>query len=173
MAQSNNPFATKAATATDTTAAAAPAPAPEQAPQAAPAPTQAAPAPQPAPTQAPAAPAQAPVAGDDGTVKKPRKTPSKQLTKEQRKYVIQNYAAKSTSEIAQELGATPQQVYRTVNESRKSLKTRLEAAQTENNQAKIAKIQEILAKLPEKAFGGGGNSKKNSTDSALDDLIDI
>lgn len=131
-----------------------------------------------APTAAPAAPVAAPTAAPVGSdVKKPRKTPNRQMTTEERRYVIQNYATMNTSEIAQHLGLTRQQVYRTINESRKSLKTRLDGLQgqpqTPEVAAQVAKINELLASMPAKPFGGGGATGKrgSSVDNVLDDLL--
>lgn len=136
-----------------------------------------------APTAAPAAPTAMPTATAEGAPKEPkqrktRKTPNRQMTNEERKYVLNNYEHKSTNDIAQELGLTRQQVYRTVHESRKNLQARLEALQAEAQSAErdsnIAKVQAMLNKLPAKPFGGGntvGGKKRQSVDSVLDELM--
>lgn len=136
-----------------------------------------------APTAAPVAPTAMPTATTEGAPKEPkprktRKTPNRQMTNDERKYVLNNYEHKSTNDIAQELGLTRQQVYRTVHESRKNLQARLEAFQAEPQSAErdsnIAKIQAMLNKLPAKPFGGGnivGGKRRQSVDSVLDELM--
>ena len=186
---SNNPFATTAPANQVAPAANQAAPVANQAaPQAAPAnqvaptviPTtpqtgvQAAPvAPQAGTQVAPTAPkAAVPAAPVDG--KKPRKKPNRQMTLDERKYVIENYHCRSTSDMARELGLTRQQVYRTVHEARGKIKDRIEAATAGGNPAMATKLQAYMAeKLPEKPFGGGagGASKGSSVDTVLDDLL--
>lgn len=142
---------------------------------AAPAAPTAAPAAAPVAPAAPTAVAAAPLATVE---KKPRKKPNRQMTSAERKYVIENYASRSTSDIAEELKLTRQQVYRTVHETRTKAKERIAALQAEaatpERDAKIAKLEGILAALPEKPFGGGqgGGAKKGSAvDNVLDDLL--
>lgn len=165
----SNPFNTKPA------APAAPAAAPTAAPAAAPA--AAAPAaPVAAAPVAPVAPVAAAAVGTAVVEKKPRKTPNRQATKEERKYIAENYAGKSTSQIAEELGLTRQQVYRNVYEMRGKAKERLavlEAAEsTPENEAMKVKLQEVINKLPEKPWGAGGGGKKGSSvESVLDELL--
>jgi transposase-like protein len=110
--------------------------------------------------------------------KKPRKKPNRQMTNEERKYVLANYANRSTSDIADELKLTRQQVYRTVHETRQKAKDRIAAlqaeAQTPERDEKISKLEGVLASLPEKPFGGGqgGGAKKGSAvDNVLDELL--
>ena len=161
----NNPFGTSAPKAPT----AAPAAQPQTPPTVPPTVPQAAPV---TPTAAPVTPA----AG--GKVKKVRKTPNKQMTNEQRKFVLQNYATRNTNDIAQELGLTRQQVYRTISESRKNLTKRIESLQqlpdSPEKAEQIQKIQQLLDTLPNKPFGGGhgnGGARKSNTDSVIDDLI--
>lgn len=164
---SQNPFATTAPAAEETPAAPA---APQAAPTAPAAAPQAAPA---APQAAPAAPQAAP-AVDPATGKKPRKKPNRQMTLDERKFVIENYSTRSTSDMARELGLTRQQVYRTVHEARGKIKERIEAATQANNTELANKLQAYMQeKLPEKPFGGGagGASKGSSVDTVLDDLL--
>lgn len=129
------------------------------------------------PVSAPAAPAAAPTAAANSE-KKARKSPNRQMTSQERQYVLENYSVKNTAEIAQELNLTRQQVYRTVNESRKNLQSRLEALQSQpdspEKKAQIDKINGLLNKLPAKPFGGGagaGGKRKSSIDSVLDTLL--
>lgn len=137
-------------------------------------PKPAAPVPPAAPTAAPAAPVAAPVEG----VKKARKVPNRQMTADERKFVIENYSVMSTAEIAQHLGLTRQQVYRTVNESRKDLQKRMEALQQQpdspEKKVMMDKITALLDKLPSKPFGGGagaGGKRKGGVNSVLDELL--
>ena len=139
--------------------------------------TQAPQAPQ-APQAAPAAPKAAPVAPREDDAKKPtaRKKPNRQMTNDERKYVIENYASKNTSIIAEELGLTRQQVYRTVHESRNKLNERLAELETQPKSPEvdeaIKKVQEFLDKLPSKPFGAGqGGKRRSSIDTVLDDLL--
>ena len=159
-----------------------------QAPAASAAPVAAAPvAPGTAPMEAPevtapgmppqGVPTAAPVA--DNKPRKPRKTPNRQMTDDERKYVLQNYSLKSTGDIARDLGLTRQQVYRTVHESRKALLKRKEAleaqAQSAERDAMIEKVNKLLDTLPAKPFGGGntvGGKRKNGIDTVLDSLLD-
>lgn len=114
-------------------------------------------------------------------VKKPRKHPNRQMTVEERKYVIENYATKNTNEIANELGLTRQQVYRTVNEARKNLQKRIQALQetpdTPERQAQVDRIQVWLDKLPTKPAGSGtragSGGRQNTVDFVLDELINL
>jgi uncharacterized protein YnzC (UPF0291/DUF896 family) len=106
----------------------------------------------------------------------PRKTPNRQMTKDERMYVINNYSKKSTGQIATELNLTRQQVYRTVYESRTKIKERIEAANAIGDVATVQKLQTFLVtNLPEKEFseGGGGRSKGGSIDSTLDALFNV
>ena len=134
------------------------------APQAAPAaPVAAAPV-----AAAPAAATTAPVEGE----KKERKKPNRQMRPDERKYVIENYYQMSTSQMASEMGLTRQQVYRTVHESRKVMKERAAAATESGDTATAKKIEDFIAKfLPEKPFGGSGNTRGSSIDSVVDDLL--
>ncbi len=165
---SQNPFATTAPAAEPvqhvTPAAPQAAPVSPAAPQAAPA----------APQAAPVSPAAA-VVGDMATdSKKPRKKPNRQMTLEERKFVIENYSTRSTSDMARELGLTRQQVYRTVHEARGKIKERIESATQSNNTELANKLQSYMQeRLPEKPFGGGagGASKGSSVDTVLDDLL--
>lgn len=128
---------------------------------------------------APAAPAAAPVAPAVGVVeKKARKKPNRQMTAEERKYVLSNYATKSTSEIAEELKLTRQQVYRTVHESRTKLQEKLAGLEAQPSTPEVevmkGKISALLNNLPAKPFGagqGGGGKKGSSIDNVLDDLL--
>jgi ribosome-binding protein aMBF1 (putative translation factor) len=177
---SNNPFATTPPVAAPVAQPAAPVAPPTAAPvafaQAAPvAPAQAAPVAAPvaaapvAPQAVPAAPA-APAATD---AKKPRKKPNRQMTLDERKYVIENYATKATSEMATELGLTRQQVYRTIHEARTKTKDRVTACRAAGDEATAVKMEQFLeAKLPEKPWGGGaGGGKGSSVDNVLDALL--
>ena len=146
------------------------------APTAAPVPPTA-PAAAPVPPTIPTAPT-APAAETVGTIeKKPRKKPNRQMTAEERKYVLNNYATKNTSEIAEELNLTRQQVYRTVHESRSKLQeklTNLEAMpSTPEIEVTKSKIVALLNSLPAKPFGAGqgGGRKGSSIDNVLDDLL--
>ena len=123
------------------------------------------------------APGVVPVPGVDGgtgKVKRPRKTPNRQMTKEERLYVINNYAVKATGQIAAELNLTRQQVYRTVHETRHKIKARIEAAQLAGDTATAQKWQSyVITKLPEKDFNtGGGRAKGGAIDSIIDSLLD-
>lgn len=135
---------------------------------------------------APAAPvavapvAEAPVKVKKERVKKegPRKTPAPQLTREERRFIVDHYATMDTAQIARELSkqsekeVTKQQVYRTVLDTRITLKERLEEATAAGDKALIAKIQGVLSTLPEKAaFGGGGGKRGSSVKSLVDDLL--
>lgn len=126
---------------------------------------------------APAAPTAAASVGSVTVDKKPRKKPNRQMTADERKYVIQNYASRSTSDIATELGLTRQQVYRTVHEMRSKAKERLAAVEalgaSPENDAMKAKLNDVIAALPAKEFGGGqgGGKRGSSVDSVLDDLL--
>jgi len=91
---------------------------------------------------------------------------------EERKYVIQNYHSMSTSQMASEMGLTRQQVYRTVHESRKTMKDRAAAATEAGDTATAQKITEFIATyLPEKPFGGSGNTRGSSIDNVVDNLL--
>lgn len=114
----------------------------------------------------------APVTAD--TVKKDRKKPNRQMTAEERKYVIQNYATKNTSELAVELGLTRQQVYGTVRKSREVILARIATATAAGDTATATKLQTFVeTNLPEKPFGGGAGTgtRGSSIDSAVDDLL--
>lgn len=122
------------------------------------------------PPTAPVTPA-APVAG-----KKERKKPNRAMTGEERKYVLESYETKTTSEIAHDLNLTRQQVYRTVRETRQKLVDRiaqLEASQDPADAPRLETARTMLAKLPAKPFGGGqgGAKKGNSIDNLLDELL--
>lgn len=109
----------------------------------------------------------------------PRKTPAPQLTEEDRKYIVDNYANTNTAEIAKSLSqmrgreVTKQQVYRTVLDFRKKLQEMREEATKAGDQGKVTKIDELLTKVPEKEFGGGrgGGKKGSSIDSLIDSLL--
>jgi len=173
---SNNPFSTTAAPATPQAAAAPVAPAAPAAPVAPAAPQAAAPVAAAAPVNpqaaAPAAPAAPAAAAADGE-KKERKKPNRQMTTDERKYVIENYASKTTSEMANEMGLTRQQVYGTVRKSREVIMDRIKAATEAGDAATAAKLQAFVEeKLPEKPFGGGaGAGRGSSIDTAVDDLL--
>lgn len=136
---------------------------------------QSAPAAPAAPQAAPVAPAAAPAAVKE---KKARKQPNRQMTADERKFVIENYATMNTSELAQKMGLTRQQVYRTVMDARKTLQKRLESLnsqpETAESKAMKAKIQGLLDRLPNKPFGGGaggGGARKSGVENVLDDLL--
>ena len=107
----------------------------------------------------------------------PRKTPNRQMTKEERVFVVNNYATKTTGQIATELDLTRQQVYRTVHESRIKIKERIEAANAAGDIETAQKWHTILVtKLPEKdsgTAGGGGRAKGSSIESVVDSLLDF
>ena len=173
-----NPFAVNRAVQNPQAAPMAPQVAAPVAPQAAPMAPHAAPVPEPQNNMPPqGVPTAAPVA--EANTRKPRKTTNRQMTDEERKYVLQNYSLKSTGAIAQDLGLTRQQVYRTVHESRKALLKRKEALeaqpQSAERDAMIEKVNKLLDTLPSKPFGGGntvGGKRKNGIDNVLDSLLD-
>ena len=159
----SNPFSTTAPAAAPVT----PAPAMAAAPV-----TPAAPVMPAAPAMGvPGAPAAAATAAAAG--KKDRKKPNRQMTAEERKYVIENYATKQTSELAQELNLTRQQVYGTVRKSRERIQERINQAQQAGDTKTVETLTNFLnAKLPEKPFGGGvGANRGSSIDSAVDSLL--
>lgn len=108
-----------------------------------------------------------------------RKKPAIQLTKEDRRYILENYAQSDTSQIARELTArkgqevTKQQVYRTIHDTRKKLSEILPELKNTGQTEKVKKVEEILAALPAKPFGGGGGGGKrgNSIDALIADLL--
>lgn len=164
---STNPFSTNApqtpAAPAANTVPATPAPATPAAPAAPAAPAQVA---------QPVAPeAAAPQMDDEG--KKKRKTPNRQMTADERKYVIQNYSTKTTSEMAIEMGLTRQQVYGTVRKSREVIQSRIDDAVKAGDTETANKLQAFIDQnLPEKPFGGGaGAGRGSSIDSAVDSLI--
>lgn len=135
-------------------------------------------APTAAPNAAPTAPTAAPTPEAAPTGKRPRKTPNRQMSIDERKFVVENYSKMDTNEIARQLNLTRQQVYRTVYESRKTLQERLknlnEAADFPEKAQQIEKIQKILDLLPSKPFGGGGNAgghRKSAVETAVDALL--
>jgi|SaaInl7_135m_RNA_FD_contig_41_1445513_length_796_multi_6_in_0_out_0_2 hypothetical protein len=109
-----------------------------------------------------------------------RKKPAVRLTSEDKKIILDQYATKDTSIIAQELSklngneVTRQQVYNCVRQTRKNIEDRIEAAKAANDQGSIAKLQAYVeAKLPHKEFGGGAakGKGKSDIDSILDDIL--
>jgi len=114
------------------------------------------------------------VADAAAVVKKDRKKPNRQMSVEERRYVLENYATKNTSEMAVEMGLTRQQVYGTVRKGRESILAKIAAANTAGDVATATKLQLFLdTKLPEKPFGGGGSgaTRGSSIDSAVDSLL--
>ncbi len=147
----------------------------QKAPQAPQAPQAQAPQAPQAPQAAPQAPPVQEGVGSATVEKKARKKPNRQMTIDERKYVLDNYATKSTAELANELGLTRQQVYRTIHETRTKAKERLAELEKDpqNNAEFIQKAQALLAKLPEKPFGGGqgGGKRGSAIDNVLDELL--
>ena len=173
MTPNANPFANRAPQAPQSAPTAAPVAQAAQVDQAAPVTPEMPAAPGMPPQNIPTA---APVS--EKKERKPRKTPNRQMTDDERKYVLQNYSTKSTGQIAQDLGLTRQQVYRTIHESRKALQKRLESLQAQPQSAErdamVDKVQKLLDTLPAKPFGGGntvGGKRKNGIDSVLDNLL--
>jgi hypothetical protein len=115
--------------------------------------------------------------------KKERRTLAK-LTKEDRIYIINNYAQKDRKIVAQELSAqhgyeiVAQQVYNVVNAARKEITEELEAAKAAGNGELVQKLQWVLDnKLVSKPFGfakgesAGPRAKKETISSFLDELM--
>ena len=110
--------------------------------------------------------------------KKTRKAPNRQMTLDERKFVLQHYASMSTDEIATHLNLTKQQVYRTVNESRKGLQARIAALQEPDapkgpeTEAQLQKLQSLLDNLPNKPKFGPGHAGRTKGKSTVNTLID-
>jgi hypothetical protein len=152
-----NPFAANAAPA---------------APAAAPAETVAAPM---AAATAPAAPAAEEIAVEK---KKRKKDPNyRTMTDQDAKYVIDNYATKTPKEIAAELKVASHQVSQIGYKTRKAMndaKAELEKLpDSPEKAAKMAKINEILAKVParEKGAGAGGVKRTDTVDAYISSLL--
>ena len=118
--------------------------------------------------EAPEAPKKAP--GGKGTSVKDgtRKAPNRQKTADDVKQILESYASKQTSEIANELGLTRMQVYKTVLDARKKLQQK--ADETDDPATKQKILEYIETHLPSKRNEFGGR-KGSTLDSVLDDLF--
>lgn len=110
-----------------------------------------------------------PLAGKNVTTAKNRKTSNRRRTSEDITYVLNNYATTNTSEIAQHLGLTKQQVSHVIMDTRKRLEEKMKTATPEER----VKIENFLNKnLPRKPFGGGrSGARKNQIDVVLEDIL--
>lgn len=102
--------------------------------------------------------------------RKPRAQSNRRKTADEVKFILDNYATMSTSEIARKLGLTSQQVSRTVLDARKSYLGRAENLPPE----KAQKIREwVEAHLPSKIeqFGKGGGKRGSMVDSIFEDIF--
>jgi len=103
--------------------------------------------------------------------KKPRKSPNRQKTKDEVKFIIDNWRNMSTAELASQTGLTKQQVYRTIVDTKKALRKK-----AEENPSLADKINKFIETyLPSKAenmgHGGGGGRKGSVLDDVLNDLL--
>jgi predicted HTH transcriptional regulator len=102
--------------------------------------------------------------------RKPRKSPNRQKTKDEVKFIIENWRSMSTAELANQTGLTKQQVYRTIVDTKKTMQKKAE--QDPSQAEKINKFIETY--LPSKAenIGHGGGGRKGSVlDDVLNDLL--
>jgi len=102
--------------------------------------------------------------------RKPRKAPNRQKTKDEVKFIIENWRSMSTAELAAQTGLTKQQVYRTIVDTKKAM--RKKAEQDPSQAERINKfIEEYLPSKAENIGHGGGGRKGSVLDDVLNDLL--
>lgn len=104
----------------------------------------------------------------DGTPRKPRGKSNRRKTPEETKFILENYKDMSTKDIADRLGLTRQQVYRTVLDAKKAYLEKAETAPPEKAEKIKAWVEEHL---PSKTENRGGGKKGSMIDDVFEDIF--
>lgn len=100
--------------------------------------------------------------------KKTRGPSNRRKTPEETKFILENYKDMSTREIAEKLGLTKQQVYRTVLDAKKAYLEKAETLPPEKAEKVRAWVDEHL---PSKEANRGGGKRGNMVDNIFDDIF--
>lgn len=102
--------------------------------------------------------------------RKPRKETNRRKTQEEVKFILENYATRSPSDIGKELGLTRQQVYRTVRDARKAYLDKAETLPADKAEAVKAWVEKHLPAKTEE-FGKGGGKRGSMVENMFDDIF--
>lgn len=91
---------------------------------------------------------------------KKREKPNAIMTKEQKLEMVNRYENETPAQIGRDMGFEARQVYNAVRHARLTLQA---ALKVETDPTKIERLNAMLAKIPNKEFGGGAAGPRSNT----------